>query len=69
VEIAKLHFMKSLEYKHGKSSIYEMRRHFCSYFSGLPDFKPTRLKLVTSENPQEILELFDYVKERWGDSG
>ena len=65
VEIAKLHFMKSLEFKHGKSSIYEMRRHFCSYFKGLPDFKETRLKLVTSEDPQEILALLDYIRERY----
>lgn len=66
IEIAKMHFVKSLEHKQGKSSIYEMRRHFCSYFKGLPDFKETRLKLVTSEDPQEILALLDYIGERWG---
>jgi nifR3 family TIM-barrel protein len=68
VEIAKMHFMKSLQFKHGKSSIYEMRRHFCSYFKGLPDFKEVRLKLVTSEDPQEILALLDHIGERWGNS-
>lgn len=67
VEIAKLHFIKSLEFKRGKSSIYEMRRHFCSYFKGLPDFKEVRLKLVTSENPQEILDLLDYIRKRYAE--
>jgi nifR3 family TIM-barrel protein len=67
VEIAKLHFTKSLEYKHGKSSIYEMRRHFCSYFKGLPDFKEIRLKLVTSEDPQEIFALLDDIRERYAE--
>ncbi len=66
VEIAKLHFSKSLEYKEGKHSILEMRRHFSSYFKALPDFKETRLKLVTSENPEEIYTLLDYIAERWG---
>jgi nifR3 family TIM-barrel protein len=66
VEIAKLHFAKSLEFKQGKSAILEMRRHFSSYFKSLPDFKETRLRLVTSEEPQEIYGLLDYIGERWG---
>jgi hypothetical protein len=41
-----------------------MRRHFCSYFKGLPNFKETRLKLVTSEDPQEILALLEEIKIR-----
>lgn len=68
VEIAKLHFSKSLAYKEGLRAILEMRRHFSSYFKHLPDFKETRLKLVTSEDPQEIVALLDYIGERWGES-
>jgi tRNA-dihydrouridine synthase len=67
VRIAKLHFSKSLEYKEGKRAMFEMRRHFSTYFKCLPDFKDTRLKLVTSEDPQEIFSLLDYIGERWGD--
>jgi nifR3 family TIM-barrel protein len=66
VEIAKLHFAKSLEYKQGKSSIYEMRRHFNSYFKQLPNFKETRLQLLTSENPQEVFELLDAISTKYG---
>jgi nifR3 family TIM-barrel protein len=68
VRIAKAHFAKSLEHKQGKSAIYEMRRHFCSYFKSLPNFKETRLKLVTSEDPQEVFALLDYVGEQWGET-
>lgn len=67
VEIAKMHFEKSLEYKDGKHAILEMRRHFTTYFKFLPDFKETRLKLVTSEEPQEIFGLLDYIGERWSE--
>jgi tRNA-dihydrouridine synthase len=42
-----------------------MRRHFSSYFKGLPDFKETRLKLVTSRNVDEIDELLDIIAERY----
>lgn len=66
VAIAKLHFSKSLEFKQGKYAILEMRRHFCNYFKGLTNFKETRLKLVTSENPDEIYSILDYIEETWG---
>lgn len=66
VEIAKRHFAKSLEVKGEKVGILEMRRHLSCYFKGLPDFKQTRLKLVTSTDAAEIIATLDYVAERWG---
>lgn len=67
VELAKLHLAKSLEFKGEKVGILEMRRHLSCYFKGLPDFKPTRLKLVTANDPAEIIATLDYVAETWGD--
>lgn len=67
VELAKLHFSKSLEFKGEKVGVLEMRRHFSCYFKGLPDFKPTRLRLVTLNEPRQIVETLDYIAERWGD--
>ncbi len=67
VELAKLHFSKSLEFKGPKGGVLEMRRHFSTYFRGLPDFKATRLKLVTLFEPEEIIATLDYIAERWGD--
>ena len=65
VELAKKHFAKSLEIKGERVGVLEMRRHFSCYFKGLPDFKETRLKLVTCNDPQEIVKLLDYIGERW----
>ena len=67
VSIAKEHLAKSLEIKGDRVGILEMRRHLTNYFKGLPDFKQTRLKLVTSFDVEEILSTLDYVAERWGD--
>ena len=66
VAIAKEHLRKSLEIKGPHVGILEMRRHLTTYFKGLPDFKPTRLRLVTSLDVDELSATLDYVAERWG---
>jgi hypothetical protein len=43
-----------------------MRRHLSCYFKGLHDFKETRLKLVTINDPQELFATLDSIAERWG---
>ena len=67
VTLAKRHFELSLSCKGQPRGIFEMRRHLSCYFKGLPDFKQTRMKLVTSTDPEEILATLDYVAERWAD--
>lgn len=67
VELAKLHFTKSVEAKGSVRGILEMRRHLSCYFKGIPHFKEMRLKLVTSTCPDEIVQLLDEVATRYGD--
>lgn len=67
VEIAKRHLLKSVEVKGDKVGILEMRRHLSTYFKGLPDFKATRLKLVTLNDVEELLQTIDYIGDTWGD--
>lgn len=65
VKLAKRHFELSLSYKGEKRGIFEMRRHLSCYFKGLPEFKATRMKLVTSTDPDEIRATLDYIAEKW----
>jgi nifR3 family TIM-barrel protein len=65
-DLALLHLDKSLEHKEGKPAILEMRRHFSSYFKGLPNFKETRLRLLTSTDVNEIREIIEEIREKWG---
>ena len=65
VELAKKHYRRSIELKGERVGMLEMRRHLSCYFKGLPDFKPTRLKLVTECDPNEVLKLLDYINENW----
>jgi len=66
VALAKRHFQLSLDLKGPVTGVYEMRRHLSCYFKGLRDFKETRIKLVTSKDPEEIFSTLDYVAEHWG---
>ena len=65
-DLALLHLDKSLEHKEGKAAILEMRRHLSNYFKGLPDFKDTRLRLLTSLEVDEIREIIEEIREKWG---
>jgi len=65
--LALFHFEKSLEFKSGKRAILEMRRHLSNYFKGLPGFRETRLKLLTSLEPSEIKDIIRDIGEKWGD--
>ena len=67
VAIAKEHLRKSLEIKGDHVGILEMRRHLTNYFKGLPNFKETRLKLVTSLDIDELFATLDLIADRWGD--
>lgn len=66
-DLALLHLGKSLEFKEGKRAIFEMRRHLSNYFKGLPHFKETRLKLLTSLEVDEIKNIIEEIKVKWGD--
>ena len=66
VVLAKRHLAKSLEIKGDRVGVLEMRRHLSCYFKGLPDFKETRLKLVTLNDPAELFATLDSISERWG---
>ena len=57
VEMAKLHFQKSVEYKGERRGVNEMRRHLITYFKGLPDFKKVRMDILTRQSFNEIEEI------------
>ncbi len=67
VAIAKEHLDRSIAVKGDRVGILEMRRHLTNYFKGLPDFKQTRMKLVTSLDRDELFATLDDIAARWGD--
>ena len=67
VAIAKEHLQKSIEVKGERVGVLEMRRHLSNYFKGLPNFKDTRMRLVTENDPAVLMEVIGSIEERWGD--
>lgn len=66
VALAKTHFRESLRTKGHPRGVYEMRRHFINYFKGLPNFKPLRMKLVTTIEPEAVVGLLDEILATYG---
>ncbi len=68
VDFAKSHLKKSLEIKGSPVGIFEMRRHLTNYFKALPNFKETRMKLVTSMDVDELMATLEDIAIRYEDS-
>lgn len=65
VDLAKAHLKKSFEIKGSPVGIFEMRRHLTNYFKGLPNFKETRMKLVTTMDVEELYKILEQIAERY----
>ena len=42
-----------------------MRRHLSCYFKGLPDFKPLRMRMVTTLDVAELNDILDTIEQRY----
>ncbi len=65
VAACKIHFEKSIAWKGQRVGIVEMRRHYANYFKGLDHFKDFRIKLVQSEDIQEIESILGTISEAY----
>ena len=65
VALARRHLALSLQYKGEPRGIYEMRRHLSCYFKGLPDFRDTRMRMVTTLDVTELYDILDSIEKRY----
>lgn len=56
---------KSIEWKGLPGGILHTRRHMALNFKGLPDFRPLRIKMLRSNNKEELWEIFDEIEKRY----
>ncbi len=64
VEVCKTHLLKSVEWKGEVLGVLEMRNHYANYFKGIPNFKDTRVKLVTHSKLNDLLEVLEQCLEQ-----
>lgn len=61
VRVCRQHLDFSIRWKGERTGIVEMRRHYASYFKGLDNFKPFRMRLVETMSYQEINDILEEV--------
>ena len=67
VEAARRHLQMSIDWKGETLGGFETRRHYTNYFRGIPHFKEYRMKMVTSDKPEDVFAAFDEVLEKFSD--
>ncbi|MBT8258116.1 MAG: tRNA dihydrouridine synthase DusB [Bacteroidia bacterium] len=67
VDAARRHLTMAIEWKGEKLGVFETRRHYTNYFRGIPHFKEHRLKMVTSDDAQDVFNAFDEVLDKFAD--
>jgi nifR3 family TIM-barrel protein len=65
IATCKKHLDFSVKWKGEKLGIFEMRRHYTSYFKNLPDFKPFRTRLVEAPTYSQVVEILEEVSEKY----
>ena len=66
VAVARRHLEMAIEWKGEQLGVFETRRHYTNYFRGIPNFKPIRMKMVTSDAALDVFEAFDEVLQQFG---
>lgn len=65
IKTIKIHLQKSIEWKGNALGILEMRQHYSNYLKGLPNIKPYRTRLVTTNDNDEIISILDEVLDTY----
>lgn len=66
VEAARNHLLWSMEWKGERVGVVEMRRHYTNYFKGIQGFKAFKQRLVTEDNPETLLQIFEEIIDFYG---
>jgi nifR3 family TIM-barrel protein len=67
VEMAEKHLKMAIDWKGEKLGVLETRRHYSSYFKGIPDFKKHKTIMVTSDYSDDIFSLFSDLKSKFNE--
>ena len=67
VEAARRHLQMAIDWKGEKLGVLETRRHYSNYFKGIPNFKPYRMKMVTSDDAADVFAALDEALELFSD--
>jgi len=67
IQAARQHLNHSVEWKNPGLGVLEMRRHYNNYFKGIAHFKPFRMRLVTTDDYEGVLQVLSEIEREFGD--
>lgn len=67
VAVCRQHLDFSLRWKGPVVGLVEMRRHYTNYFKHIPDFKPFRMRLVTSDSASDVWATLDEIEQNFAE--
>ena len=67
IDAAKNHLIWSMEWKGEHLGIIEMRRHYTNYFKGIHSFKEYKQRLVTTDDSNGLMKIFEEIAEVYAD--
>ena len=65
VDVCRRHLQAAIAFKGERTAIFEMRKHYGSYFKGLFNFKPFRLALVGTTSAEETFRVLERIAESY----
>ncbi|NCD69319.1 tRNA dihydrouridine synthase DusB [Mucilaginibacter agri] len=65
IKVCRTHLEKSVAWKGPKTGIFEMRRHYASYFKGIENFKEFRMRLVKAPDMAEVEEILGQIHDTY----
>lgn len=65
INMAEKHLKMAINWKGEKLGVLETRRHYSSYFKGIPDFKKYKTMMVTTDFSEDLFSLFNELKEKF----
>lgn len=61
--LCKRHLEMSVQWKGERTAVLEMRKHYCTYFKGLKNFKPFRMQLVSVYKAEEVYDIIEKIMQ------
>lgn len=68
VQAVREHLEFSVRWKGARVGVVEMRQHYTNYFRGLPNIKPFRSRLVTTDAAADVFAILDELEATYSDA-
>ena len=65
VRVSKIQLERSVEWKGEHIALLEIRKHWASYFKGLPNFKPFKMRLMETLSVEEVMQILDEINQQY----